>query len=296
MISPHVVTIGQQGFITIKFTNDGPSTVNHVFAKVTDTDGVSLPLPRSDFDGFDLPDGCTVTGDDTSSLVTCDIGQVPPGPSVRRIISFRPSVQKTFTARLRVTFDESKGTNLADTNDVTDGSPFSSALATDQTRLGQCTTTGATLTARDAIQQTSITYSAGQGLFPDTTLFPCTPVSAGVDDRNPTNVTDFGQISFVDFLDGAGLAPVQVSFFTTAQGITKKNLRLYELATFPASLAATLNGAAIPKCVTVDGQLQIPSGSSFASCLVSVDSIPGGGLLATLRAKGDSDPGWGGIG
>ena len=48
--SPHVLTVGQQvgqqGFLSIKFVNAGPSTVNHVFERVTDTSGNPLPLPK----------------------------------------------------------------------------------------------------------------------------------------------------------------------------------------------------------------------------------------------------------
>src|SRR6266576_338760 len=57
-ISPHVLTAGQRGLITIKFVNSGPSTVNHVLATVNAGTG-NLPLPSSAFTG--LPTGCSVT-------------------------------------------------------------------------------------------------------------------------------------------------------------------------------------------------------------------------------------------
>src|SRR5438552_13435132 len=84
-------------------------------------------------------------------------------------------------------------------------------------------------------------------------------------DHPPSNVTHpFGEISFVDFLDGAGLATVNVYFLSPPKGITKKNLALYELPSYPL-LTATDGGAAVPKCVSVNGTLQIPPNSHFLS-------------------------------
>jgi len=57
-------------------------------------------------------------------------------------------------------------------------------------------------------------------------------------------------------------------------------------------LAATDGGGAVPPCVN----LQIPPGSDFVSCIVSVDTLSGGGLVATLLARGVNDSGWGGAG
>jgi hypothetical protein len=289
--SPHVLTVGQQGFLSIKFVNAGPSTVNHVFETVTDTSGNPLPLPASAFSGFTLPTGCSVTGTSTS-LITCDLGQVPMG-TVRKVISFNASASTAFTARVSASFDEGKQSGLTDTV-VDDDFPFSIVSTTDQTRRGQCGPNGSTLLALDSVQQTSITYNA----LPPSALVPCTPASAGVDSINqPLNVTHpFGEISFVDFLDGAGLATVKVYFFSPPKGITKKNLALYELPSYPL-LTATDDGAAVPNCVSVNGgPLQIPPNSHFLSCLVGVDTISGGGLVATLLARGGNDGGWGGAG
>jgi hypothetical protein len=64
-------------------------------------------------------------------------------------------------------------------------------------------------------------------------------------------------------------------------------------------VATGLNGAAeaVPSCDIVDGQPQIPTtAAGFISCVISVEGLPGGGLLATLLARGGSDPGWGGAG
>ncbi len=292
--SPHVLTVGQQvgqqGFLSIKFVNAGPSTVNHVFERVTDTSGNPLPLPKSAFDGFTLPTGCLVTGTNTS-LITCDLGQVAQG-TVRKVISFSASAPTAFTARVSASFDEGKQSGLTDTV-VDDDFPFSIVSSTDQTRRGQCGPNGSTLMALDSLQQTSITYPT----LPPSALVPCTPASAGVDSINqPLNVTHpFGEISFVDFLDGAGLATVKVYFFSPPKGITKKNLALYELPSYPL-LTATDGGAAVPPCVTVNGILQIPPGSDFVSCVVSVDTLSGGGLVATLLARGVNDNGYGGAG
>ena len=52
----------------------------------------------------------------------------------------------------------------------------------------------------------------------------------------------------------------------------------------------------MPPCVTVNGILQIPPGSDFVSCVVSVDTLSGGGLVATLLARGVNDNGYGGAG
>ena len=60
-ISPHVLTSGEHGLITIKFLNSGPSTVNHVLATVNAATG-PLPLPAGAFTGFTLPTGCSVAG------------------------------------------------------------------------------------------------------------------------------------------------------------------------------------------------------------------------------------------
>jgi hypothetical protein len=287
-ISPHVLSAGQRGVITIKFSNAGPSTVNHVSATVTASAG-PLPLPASAFASFTLPTGCAIAGD-TSTTITCDLGQVPPG-TVRRYISFTaPTSVASFSVHVAASFDEGKNTGLTDT--VTGDDPFPFSLATGTTTKGQCTALGDSLTAGDSVQQTGITY----GALPSSIL-PCTPVSVGVDaTRGPNNVAHpFGEVSFVDFLDGGGLATVKVYLFSTPQGVTKKNLALYELARFPIDLTATNDGAAVPKCVTVGGDPQIPAGSGFISCVVSVDTLSGGGLVATLRAKGGDDGGWGGI-
>jgi hypothetical protein len=288
-ISPHVLTSGERGLITIKFLNAGPSTVTHVLAKVNATTG-PLPLTAGAFAGFTLPAGCSVAGD-TSTVLTCDIGQVPPGPS-RRVISFTaPATATPFFVHVSASFDEGKNSGLTDTVTGDDPFPFSIASGTDT--KGQCTFLGSTLTAGDTVQQTALTY---QPLL--ATLLPCTPVSAGVDTvRKPNNVAHpFPEVSFVDFLDGAGLSTVRISFLSTPKGVTKKNLALYELARFPIDLTATNGGAPVPACVTVNGRLQIPAGSPFISCIVSVDTLSGGGLLATLLARGGDDGGWGGIG
>jgi hypothetical protein len=184
---------------------------------------------------------------------------------------------------------------LVDTVPGDDFFPFSIASSTDTTKKGQCTAGGSTLKASGTDQQTELTY---QALPP--TLLPCTPASAGVvaSLTNPNGVPHpFPKISFVDFLDGGGLATVKIAFSSPPKGVTKKNLALYELAKFPIDqLTATDGGAPVPACVTVNGSLQIPSGSHFISCIVSVDTLSGGGLLATLLAKGGDDGGWGGAG
>jgi hypothetical protein len=290
-ISPHVLTAGERGLITIKFLNTGPSTVNHVVATVNATSG-PLPLPAGAFSGFTLPDGCSVAGD-TSTVLTCDFGQVPPGLA-RRIISFTAPATVTptpFFVQVSASFDEGKNSGLTDTVTGSDPFPFSIGSGTDT--KGQCTVLGDTLTAGDTVQQTSLTYQALPPAF-----LPCTPVSAGVNAvLKPNNVAHpFGEISFVDFLDGAGLATVNVYFPSPPKNVTKKNLALYELASFPIDLTATNGGAPVPNCVTVAGSLQIPSDSGFASCVVLVDTLPGGGLFARLLSKGGPDNGWGGVG
>jgi hypothetical protein len=287
-ISPHVLTAGERGVITIKFFNAGPSTVNHASATVSASTG-PLPLPASAFASFTLPSGCAVVGT-TSTTITCDLGQVAPG-TVRRMISFTaPAAVASFSVHVAASFDEGKNTGLTDT--VTGDDPFPFSLATGTSTKGQCTDSGGSLTAGDSVQQTGITY----GALPSSML-PCTPVSVGVNATlGPNNVAHpFGEVSFVDFLDGGGLATVKVYLFTTPQGVTKKNLALYELARFPIDLTATNGGAAVPMCVTVSGALQIPADSGFISCVVRVDTLPGGGLVATLLAKGGDDGGWGGI-
>ncbi len=289
-ISPHVLTAGERGLITIKFFNAGPSTVNHVIAKVNAATG-PLPLPAGAFSGFTLPTGCSVAGD-TSTVLTCDIGQVPPGPS-RRVISFTaPATVAPFFVHVSASFDEGKNSGLTDTVTGDDPFPFSIGSGTDT--KGQCTVLGSTLSAGDTVQQTALTYLPLPSAF-----LPCTPVSAGVDTvRKPNNVAHpFPEVSFVDFLDGAGLATVKISFLSPPKGVTKKNLALYEPARFPIDLTATDGGAAVPPCVTAaDGSPQIPPKSGFISCIVSVDTLSGGGLIATLVARGGDDGGWGGAG
>jgi hypothetical protein len=307
-ISPHVLTAGERGLIMIKFFNAGPSTVNHVFATVTQavkhppgaTTYEALPLPSSAFSDpsftppITLPAGCSVTPGSTSTFLSCDIGQVPPGIT-RRIISFKaPSTLPTpFFVHVSASFDEGKNSGLVDTVTGDDDFPFSIGSGTDT--KGQCSLLGSTLTAGDIVQQTALTYLPLPSAF-----LPCTPVSAGVDTvRKPNNVAHpFPEVSFVDFLDGAGLATVKIYFLSPPKGVTKKNLALYELAKFPIDLTATDGGAAVPPCVTAsDGNLQIPVTSpQFISCIVSVDTLSGGGLLATLLARGGDDGGWGGIG
>jgi len=207
-----------------------------------------------------------------------------------------PAGVTPFFVHVSASFDEGKNTGLLDTVTGDDLFPFS--LASGTTTKGQCSLLGDTVTASDnTAQTTSLTYQALPA-----SLLPCTPVSAGVVSsvRNPNGVLHpFPKISFVDFLDGAGLSTVQISFLSPPKGVTKKNLALYELARFPIDLTATNGGAAVPPCVTAsDGTLQIPvtSPQQFISCIVSVDTLPGGGLIATLLARGGDDGGWGGAG
>src|SRR2546430_14933953 len=63
-LSPHVLTVGKLGFLSIKFINPGPSTVNHALATVTDKNntGVGLPLPASAFPLSSIPSDCLVSG------------------------------------------------------------------------------------------------------------------------------------------------------------------------------------------------------------------------------------------
>jgi hypothetical protein len=295
-VSPHVLTQGGQGFLTMSFINRGPSKVNHVLATIRDKNGGALALPKSAFDAFVLPAGCTVAGT-TTSVITCDLGQVAPG-TVRRVIRFSASQVTTFTPFVSASFDEGKNSGLQDT--VTDDDfPLNIVAGGTLDRVGECTntTTDRTLSAVGVSQQTDLTYHALAVL-----VAPCTPASSGVDPLGPGNKPDptkvpnpFNAISFVDFLDGAGLSTVKVYFLTTPTGVTKKNLALFEMANYPDT-TLTANGAAVPACVTVNGNLQIPANSPFSSCVVGVDNLSGGGLVATLLAKGGSDPGWGGIG
>jgi hypothetical protein len=291
---PHVATAGQKAFLNIKFFNDGPSTVNHVVATVTSTSG-PLPIPAVN---FDLPkDGCTVAGT-TSSTITCNIGQVPPGV-VRRAVSFTaPSQATPFFAYVSVTFDEGKNSGLTDTVSNDDKFSFSVAASTDTSRRGTCSSadgvpTGGTLTGENVNQRTFLAYPALL-LGWD----PCTPASAGVDPRGNQTIgkvsKPFGDISFVELLEGSGLATVNVSFLKTPPGVTKNNITLAELASYPNSLdATTWNGSAvIPRCtIGTDGSYQLPAGSPFLSCFVGADNLPGGGVIAELRVRGGSDPG-----
>jgi hypothetical protein len=65
------------------------------------------------------------------------------------------------------------------------------------------------------------------------------------------------------------------------------------MANYPDT-TLTVDGSvvAVPNCV----DSQIPPGSPFHSCVVGVDTFSGGGLVATLFARGGDDGGWGGIG
>jgi hypothetical protein len=304
-IAPHVLTAGEDGFITVTFVNSGPSTVNHAFATVgqafLDEEGEvtgtgPLPLPASAFTSFDLPDDCSVVPvSASSSFVTCDFGQVKPG-TVRRVISFTaPATVTPFNVHVSVTFDESKGSQLTDTVTSFDPYPFSTAVTTNPAVKGECTLTASELSASNGAQGTTADPPAL-----NTTLFPCTPLTVGVDSvKQPNNMpaaSIFGDVSFVDFLGDAGLATVVVSFFDgIPAGVNKNNAELYELAKFPIDLTATNGGAPVPDCVKIGGQLQIPPSSDFISCVLRVDNIPGGGLAFTLLAEGGDDGGWGGI-
>jgi hypothetical protein len=308
-VLPHLVSSGQKAFLRIQFINKGPSTVNHAFARVTAEFRIGgafagtgpLPLPASAFGS--VPAGCNVNPVPSSSVtLTCDIGQVQPGTAVRTFEFTAPAALSagvpagaTVHAHVDVSFDESKGSQLTDTSSKTDDFYFSIA-SSDGKQKGVCTGAGGTLEAADSAttQRTSLEY----GALP-LSIAPCTPASAGVASGQPNNVTSFSQVSFVEFLDGAGLGRVKVYLPTIPQGITKKNLALYELARFPIDLTATTAGgsAAIPTCVLMGGVLQIPANSPFHSCLVGVDPWLAGGLVATVLAKGgNTDPGWGGIG
>ena len=297
-VSPHVLTAGNSAYMVVKFTNPGPSTVNHVSATVQQklANGSFGPLPLAADSFFNLPSGCQAQAAvPTGSTVTCDIGQVAPG-LVRRVLQFTPpAATPSFFAGVQASFDEAKGTQLTDTVPGADEVAFRIAGSGE---AGKCTATGNTLTAEDGIQRTFLGYST------ETLGWnPCTPANAGVDGKSkPIGAPKaFGEISFTEFLSSgpADLATVKVYFLTTPQGITKKNIALYELANYPIDLSVTADGSGnitIPKCVLRDGILQIPSGSVFHSCLVGADNLPGGGIVAELRALGGSDPGFGGTG
>jgi hypothetical protein len=308
---PHLVSAGETAFVRITFLNKGPSTVNHGFATVTAEYRLNggkvgtgpLPLPNTAFDA--PPAGCSVTPDPTTnpsstSTLTCDLGQVRPGTVVRTFEFTAPTALSsppagvpagaTVHAHVDVSYDESKGTQLADTASKTDDF-YLSIASSDGSQRGVCDQAGGTLDVADSVttQRTSLQY----GALP-ASIAHCTPASAGVANGNPSNgVPSFSQVSFVEFLDGAGLGTVNVYFPNAPQGVTKKNLALYEMARFPIDLTATLSNsgsAAIPKC-------PIPNNSPFHSCLLGVDNWMGGGLVATLLVKGgNTDPGWGGIG
>jgi hypothetical protein len=299
-ISPHVLTAGQQGFITVTFTNSGPSAVNHVVATINqailDEDGEVIdtdPLPLSVGDFAAAPADCSVVPAGSVTL-TCDFGQVKPGVR-RRVFSFTaPATVTPFNVHVTTTFDESKGSQLTDTVTDFDPYPFSSVSSTNSAVKGECTTAANELAASDDVQGTSADPPAL-----NTALFPCTPLSVGVNSvKQPNNVpTAFGEISFVDFLGDGGLATVKVFFFELPDGVNKNDVQgLYELAKFPIDLTATNNGALVPQCVKIGGQFQIPNNSDFVSCVLGAPgNLPGGGLVFTLLAQGGEDSGWGGI-
>jgi hypothetical protein len=284
-----------QGFIAAHFTNPGPSTVNHVVATISANGGLApLPLPPT---AFTLPAGCTATASGAGSVITCAIGQVQPG-SVRRLISFivpAGTQPLSFSAYISVSFDESKNTQLQDT--VTDDDvPAFFVSPGDGTQKGQCiANSGGTLTASTPVQQTFLSYPALS-----VSSVPCTPGAAGVKAGHPdlTGVNLFGDTAFVEFLDGNGLATVKITIFNPPQGVTKRTLRFVEYANYPdlTPTVGTDGSQFVPLCVKSGGVLQIPVGSGFRSCVVSVDNGPAGSLVGTLLAQGGSDPGYGSAG
>jgi hypothetical protein len=181
--------------------------------------------------------------------------------------------------------------------------PFSTVDSTNAAVKGQCKTGTSPLTLI-----ATVTTQETQSTFPPLSAasFPCTPATAGVDTAStPANVDDpYGEISFVDFLDGGGLATVKVSIANIPSGTNQGNAELYELAHFPADLTATDGpdagslGDPVPDCVFNDDldQWELPAGTIFVSCVYDVDPRPGGGLVFWLRAKGGEDGGWGGAG
>jgi len=290
-VLPHVLTLNSsgttQGFIATHFTNAGPSTVNHAVETISTNGGASpLPLPTTAF--TTLPSGgCTASTSGTGSIITCDIGQVPPG-TVDRIIPFSTATPASFTAHLSVRFDEGKGTNLSDTNNV-DDFPASIVTTGDGTQQGKCIAgSGSTVQGTNAVQATLLNYP-GLGIA----VVPCTPGDAGVKSGHPANppgITQTGDTSFAEFLDGNGLATVKISIFNPAAGVTKKTLRFVEYANYPdpTPTVGTDGSKVVPSCVNG----QIPA-TGFHSCVVGIDPLSGGGLIATLFAQGGTDPGWG---
>jgi hypothetical protein len=280
-VLPHVLTLNTsgttQGLLASDFTNAGPSTVNHVFETITTNapSGTVFTPTSSD---------CTASG----STITCNIGQVAPG-TVTRLISFTIPANTapfTFNVSISTTFDEGKGSGLTDTVTGSDSGTFVST--TDGTRKGQCLPgQGGSLTGSNGNQQTFLTYP---GL--PTAFVPCTPGAAGVNAGLNNVKGEFGDTSFVEFLNGNGLATVQITLFDPPPGVKKSNLFFVEYANYP-NPTPTNNGAPVPNCQTVNGVLTIPPNSGFVSCVVSITNNPGGGLLATLLAQGGNDSGWG---
>jgi hypothetical protein len=287
-VLPHVLSYGSngtQGLLAVDFTNAGPSTVNHVFETITTNVPTGTVFTPSSAD-------CSSSG----STVTCNIGQVAPGTTQRFITFSIPagaiattSLPFKLNAAVSTTFDEGKTTGLTDT--VTDTDVGTVAAATDGTRKGQCAAAqGDTLTAANLNQQTTLTYN---GL--PTSLVPCTPGDAGVDPGHPDvkGVFQFGDTSFVEFLDGAGLGRTQIILFNPPNTVKKTNLYFVEYANYP-DLTPTANGKAVPKCATdASGNPTFPANSAFRSCVISIANISGGGLVGTLLVQGGTDPGWG---
>jgi hypothetical protein len=307
-ISPHVLTAGKQGFITVTFTNSGPQTVNHVVTTVSQaildpngnvTGTAPLPLPTSAFAA--APQNCTVVASGTGSILRCDFGQVKPGIR-RRVFSLTAPLTVTpFNVHTSSTFDESKGSQNTDTITDLDPYPFSIVAASNPAVKGECTTAANELAASNGNQGTSADPPALNPL-----LFPCTPLTVGVSTGLvPNNApTAFGDTSFIDFLGDGGLATAKVFFFEFPDGITKNDVEgLYELARHPIDLTATdgpdadLLADLVPDCVLNEStnQFEIPADSGFISCVLDVGNLSGGGLVFTLLAEGGEDGGWGGI-
>jgi hypothetical protein len=214
---------------------------------------------------------------------------------VTRLISFSipagsVSLPFTFNVSVSTTFDEGKGTGLTDTVTGNDTGTF--VPTSDTTRKGQCLSgQGGNLNATNGNQQTFLSYP---GLA--VTFSPCTPGESGVKTGNPNNVAgEFGDTSFVEFLNGGGLATVQITIFNPPSKINKNNLGFVEYANYPNDLTPTNGGAPVPSCVTINGSLAIPPNSGYISCVVSVANRAGGGLIATLLVQGGGDGGWGNV-
>jgi hypothetical protein len=306
-VSPSRVSAGANGFVLATFTApSGSGTGTAVHAVLT----LDLPPEFTAAQG----DGCSARDADDSSKggssgsnnnrehegsnqLTCNLGNVHKGETVKRFITFTTSGSIIQPTTLEVSgtvrFDNSKKSRGNGHGDKVSADTTATAYAADDpNHQGKCVSLSGDSTATVGVTATASNVKGTSAVFgsADPSLdLPCTPAAGGVD----TDITLPGftpGIWFVSLpqLGSSGVGRVTLTFYQLPWGKDWKTFQVFELPGYPDDLTVSPNP--VQPCAW-GGTL--PSGQT--SCVDSRSKFGYGGVKLRLVVKGSGvDPGYGG--